>query len=264
MRLYYSHDPNPRVAIAVARHLGSPVVFIQVSPRDLQNPRSADALGAVDPCTPVPMLIEESRTLWETDAIVCRLSMLARSDFWPTDERAPELQTWLSWGRGFMRAASAFHFHYAPHPGLADDPADAQLAQAAAAFHRFAGVLDEVLSRRPWLIGQRLTYADFRVATALPFAAVARLPVRGYPYILKWHERLCGIAAWANPWPEEPRRTGSASGLRRSVAMSHAVVDMPDEPAIARESEGLDWFQARHPRAETLGAELFGLPRHKQ
>ena len=107
MRLYYSHDPNPRVAVAVARYVAAPVVFVQANPRYLRNERSAAALGADEPCAPVPMLVEESRTLWQTDAIACRLSMLAKSDLWPTDELAPELQSWLSWGRGFTRAADA-------------------------------------------------------------------------------------------------------------------------------------------------------------
>jgi glutathione S-transferase len=62
----------------------------------------------INPNTPVPVLVEQRRTLWETDAIACRLSMLAVSDFWVTDEKAPEFQMWLSWSaHHFTRDASS-------------------------------------------------------------------------------------------------------------------------------------------------------------
>jgi glutathione S-transferase len=271
MMLYYSHDPNPRVAVAVARYLEAPVVLVQVSPRNLTNERSADALGAVDPCAPVPMLVEESRTLWETDAIACRLSTLARSDLWPTGDLAPELQTWLSWGRGFARAASVFHRAYCVRNEAAVKPEwRAALEDAAAAFHRFAAVLDEVLERRRFLLGNSLTYADFRVATPLPFAAPARLPIAGYPHMLKWHERLCGLSAWAHPWPDaavtRPARA-SAGGRRveggRPIAVRDAIVHAADHSPAVRQGEGLDWLEARGPLGDPGGREILGLEGHE-
>jgi glutathione S-transferase len=271
MRLYYSHDPNPRVAVAVARYLAAPVVFVQANPRYLRNERSAAALGGDEPSAPVPMLVEESRTLWETDAIACRLAMLAKSDLWPTDACAPELQTWLSWGRGLTRAANALHREsqlQETSSGECDARAAPELPTTT--FHRFAAVLDDVLARRTWLIDNRLTYADFRVATALPFAISARLPVGGYPHILKWHERLCRLSAWARPWPDAegretlPPRASAGGGPRReAVAVSDAVVDAADELAVARQVDELEWLQARDVRTDPLGGELLGRPGHK-
>ena len=278
MRLYYSHDPNPRVAVAVARYLGAPVVFVRAHPRYLKNERSADALGAENPCAPVPMLVEESRTLWETDAIACRLSWLAAADLWPTNDLAPELQTWLSWGRGFTRAANILERQARTNgSGSREDkqPVKQEVTSeaATAAFHRFAVVLEEVLTRRRWLIDNRLTYADFRVATALPFALTARLPLGGYRHILKWHERLCRLSAWARPWPDTDGVAASggprilAGGLRREtggpVAVHDAVIDAADELAIAHQSEGLKWLEARGVRGDPLGGELLGRPGHE-
>lgn len=299
MRLYYSHDPNPRVAVAVARYLGAAVVFVRTHPRSLKNERSADALGAEDPCAPVPMLVEASRTLWETDAIACRLSWLAKADLWPNGDLAPELQTWLAWGRGFTRAASALqrqqqrlqesqqeNEHESEQPqqqGPAHSPASepngeqrAASEAPAAAFHRFAAVLEDVLCRRSWLIDNRLTYADFRVATALPFALGARLPLGGYANILKWHERLCCLSAWARPWPDpdgggpirSPKRPDRSAGGRRRgegepVAVHDAVVDAADELAIAHQGNGLEWLEARSVRGDPLGGEFRGRPGHE-
>jgi glutathione S-transferase len=200
MRLYYARDLDPRVAVAVARYLEAPVAFVGVSQHD---PRSERALRAINPSTLLlPVLVEEHRTLSETDAIACRLSCLAKSDFWPTGDLAAELQRWLSWStRHFTRAASTFYFEFVIKPARGNDSVDDDaIAAAAGDFHRFACVLDEVLASRRWLVDNRLTYADFRVATALPFAASARLPVRGYPHILRWHERLCRLSAWSKPF----------------------------------------------------------------
>ena len=199
MKLYFSRNLNPRVAVAVARYLEAPVELIPASPRDPQN---EDAFRAINPNTLVPVLVEEHQTLWETDAIACRLAMLARSDFWPTGDQAPELQMWVSWStHHFTRAASVFYWEYVIKPMLGQHTIDGEAIQeATGSFHRFAAVLENALSNRTWLVGSRLSYADFRVATALPFAEASKLPVQGYSRIMSWHERLCRIPAWNNPF----------------------------------------------------------------
>ena len=199
MKLYYSRNLNPRVAVAVARHLQSPVEFIWASPRD---PANEDSFRCINPNTLVPVLVEARTTIWETDAIACRLSMLAGSDFWVSDEKAAEFQMWLSWSaHHFTRAAGFFYWEYAMKPHLGFPPASsAEVDNASAEFHRYAAVLEEFLTNRTWLVGNRLSYADFRVATALPFANSSKLPVEGYPHILVWHERLRRMAAWEDPF----------------------------------------------------------------
>jgi glutathione S-transferase len=199
LKLYYSRNLNPRVAVAVARYLQSPVEFIQASPRD---PANEDAFRSINPNTLVPVLVEERGTLWETDAIACRLSMLAGSDFWVSGEKAAEFQMWLSWSaHHFTRAASFFYWEYAMKPRFGFPPAStSEVDEAHAEFHRFAAVLEDFLSNRTWLVGNQLSFADFRVATPLPFANSSKLPIHGYPHILAWHERLCRIGAWENPF----------------------------------------------------------------
>jgi len=199
MQLYYSENLNPRVAVAVARHLESPVEFVRASPRD---PAHEDAFRPINPNTLVPVLVEPDRTTWETDAIACRLSQLAGSDFWPTDERAPELIQWLSWSaHHFTRAGGAFYFEHIVRPKIFTRPVDdAALEDAAAALRRFGPILDDVLANRTWLVGDRLSYADFRVASVLPFAEQARLPVGDYVNIRRWHDRLNELDAWRAPF----------------------------------------------------------------
>jgi glutathione S-transferase len=199
MQLYYSENLNPRVAVAVARHLKSPVEFIVASPR---RPDLEDAFRPINPNTLVPVLVEAGRpNLWETDAIACRLSMLAGSDFWPTDERLPELVRWVSWSaQHFNRAANVFYFEHIVRPRIFTRAAnEAALEEARVALLRFAPILDAVLADRTWLVGEKLSYADFRVAGVLPHAG-ARLPLDRYANIQRWHDQLNALDAWRAPF----------------------------------------------------------------
>ena len=199
MKLYYSTNLNPRVAVAVARHLNSPVEFIRVSPRD---PRQEDAFRVINPNTLVPVLVEGAKPLWETDAVACRLSMIAGSDFWPTGDSLPETVKWLSWSKHHLTAAGdAYYFENIIKPkylGLPPDPGVVEAAEGD--FHRYAKVLDDILASRRWLIGDRLTYADFRAATIMPFAKDAKMPVEDYKNVLAWADRLNEVDAWRAPF----------------------------------------------------------------
>jgi glutathione S-transferase len=185
--------------VAVARHLEAPVEYLRASPRD---PKNEDAFRLINPNVLVPVLVEAHQTLWETDAIACRLAMLMASDFWLTGNQAPQFQMWISWAtHHFTRAASVFYWEYSIKPSLGlGAPDGGALARATDDFHRYATVLDDFLSTGTWLLGNQVSYADFRVATALPFAAASKLPLENYAHIRRWHERLCQLPAWTDPF----------------------------------------------------------------
>jgi glutathione S-transferase len=199
MKLYYSTNLNPRVAVAVARHLSSPVEYVRASPRD---PRFEATFRLINPNALVPVLVEGDKPLWETDAIACRLSMIAGSDFWATGDSLPETIKWLSWSRHHLTAAGeAYYFENVVKPEYLGAPPDQRVIEGVEAdFHRYAQVLDDILISRRWLIEDRLTYVDFRAATIMPFARDAKMPVDGYKNILEWSNRLEAIDAWRTPF----------------------------------------------------------------
>jgi glutathione S-transferase len=199
MKLYYSTNLNPRVAVAVARHLSSPVEYIRASPRD---PRFEATFRLINPNALVPVLVEGDQPLWETDAIACRLSMIAGSDFWATGDSLPQTIKWLSWSRHHLTAAGeAYYFENVVKPKYLGAAPDQRVIEGVEAdFHRYAKVLDDTLASRRWLVGDRLTYVDFRAATIMPFAKDAKMPVDGYQNILEWASRLEAIDAWRAPF----------------------------------------------------------------
>jgi len=200
MKLYFSPNLNPRVAVAAARHLAAPVVFERASPRD---PAHEEAFRPINPNTLVPVLVEDDgRRIWETDAIVLRLSMLMESDFWRRDAAEVELIRWVSWAtHHFIKYADRAYFERIVVPTFADWPPDeAAIAADMVEFRRYAGILDDFLKGRKWLVEDRLSYADFRVATPLAFAEGARLPIGDFREILRWHDQLMQIDAWRDPF----------------------------------------------------------------
>lgn len=199
MKLYYSHNLNPRVAVAVARHLKSPVEFVRASPRD---PARIEAFRALNPNALVPVLVDGGASLWEADAIACKLSALAGSDFWRTGAEQPEMIKWVSWSAYHLtRAADPLYFFRVVVPTFSDEKPDPALMESSLRdFREHAAVLDGELKGRTWLLGERLSYADFRVATALPFAQAAGLPLGEFAQVKRWHDQLWAIEAWREPF----------------------------------------------------------------
>ena len=200
MKLYYSPNLNPRVAVAVARHLGSPVDYVRSSPR---HPDQIAAFRAINPNALVPVLEEDDgRRLWETDAIACRLSALAGSDFWRRSDAEPEMILWVSWAAHHLNAAAGtLYFERLIRPQFSDQAApEAVIAEAMANVRTHAETLDAALAGRIWLLGDTLSYADFRVGTALPFADGAGLPLQGLQNLARWRGQLEAIDAWRAPF----------------------------------------------------------------
>ena len=208
MKLYYSHNLNPRVAVAVARHLGSAVEFIRARPF---HPAEIDGFRRLNPNTRVPVLEEGGRTLWETDAIACRLSALAGSDFWRRDAGQPQMIQWISWGTHHLNSAAAvLYFEHVVIPQFSPQyrPPSAgaeKLAEALQEFRQHAAILDAHLKGRRWLLDDgELSYADFRVASAMPFAGKAGLPIEAFPEVARWHGQLMELDAWREPFAGIP------------------------------------------------------------
>lgn len=203
MQLYYSHNLNPRVAVAVARYLESPVEYRRARPF---HPDQIEAFRKMNPNTRVPLLVDGEECLWETDAIACRLSQLAGSDFWRADDELPEMIRWISWGTHHLtRAADPLYFErvVVPQfpPQVRPAPKDpAELEGPLNDFKQFAAILDAYLKDKQWLLETGISYADFRVATALPFATQAGLPLRDFPNAERWHRQLLQLPAWRDPF----------------------------------------------------------------
>ena len=218
MKLYFSRNPNPRLAVATARHLQAKVEFEFAAPF---APGQAERFRSLNPNLSIPILTGSWGSLWEADAIACKLSRESGSDFWRSGDDQPDMIRWLSWGKeNFARACDMVHFERGTKQRYHLGPIDHQLVEEGLRlFDTTAAILEAVLGNRQWLVGDRLCYADFRMATFLPFNQVAGLPLGDYPCVFAWYGRLEAIDAWRDPFagldaPHLPPVPGQAAEAR--------------------------------------------------
>ncbi len=197
--LYFSRNPNPRLATAVARFLDAPVSYEWAAPL---APGQAERFRPLNPSLRLPILTENGGSLWEADAIACRLSQMTGSDFWRGAAEQPDMIRWVSWARDhFMRGCDMVHFERGTKPRYKLGPFDeAVFNEGMSVFHASAAVLDAQLQKRDWLLPGGISYADFRMAVFLPFNDVAQLPLDDYPAVAAWNRRLLALPAWADPF----------------------------------------------------------------
>jgi glutathione S-transferase len=202
MKLYYSDVLSPRRACAVARYLKSPVEFVYL---DLgKGEQKAPAFLALNPNGKVPTLAWVGGSLWEADAIMCKLARDAGSELWPGDERQVDVIRWLSWNAlHFYPHGGTLYFEHVIKPRFDRGPPEAAVVDAGIeAFRKAAGILEGHLDGRRWLVGDGPTVADFSTAVTLPYAERSRMPLQDFPAIRRWHDRLNEFEAWREPFPQ--------------------------------------------------------------
>ena len=199
--LFVSRNPNPRLAAASARFIDAPVAIEFAAPL---APGEDTRFRPLNPTLLLPILQEQNGSLWECDAVVCRLAIMIGSDFWPTGDRMPDLIRWISWGKeNFVRGCDLVQFELGTKRRYNLGPSDAEkIEEGTAMFRASARLLDTELSGRDWLLGDTPTYADFRMATFVPFNDVMQLPIENYPALAVWVARLEAIDAWRDPFED--------------------------------------------------------------
>jgi len=204
VKLYYAPTLNARKACAVARHLqiGIDYELVDLS----RGEQHCEAFARLNPNRKVPLLVEGRRSLWEANAIMCRLSQIAGAPLWPGPEQQAEVLRWLSWDAAhFTRFGGELYFQRLIRPHIQTGPVDAAaVREAEAGFRASAAILDDALEGRAWAIGSDLSIADFALASALPYAEPAGIPFGDFPRIRRWYEALNELEGWRRPFPDSP------------------------------------------------------------
>jgi glutathione S-transferase len=149
----------------------------------------------------IPTLEDDGIVLWESNAILFYMaSKRPESGVWPSDPRGQaDVLRWLFWESAHWDAESCGMVAYEKGSkkvlGLGP-PDPAFIARGEQNFSRFAAVLDDSLKGKTWVLGERLTLADFSIGGLLPTAERFELPVRRFPEICRWYEGLASLPAW--------------------------------------------------------------------
>ncbi len=200
MRLYL-FPPSSRSlgVVALKNHLA---IECEVVPVDLSrgDQRAAEYL-AINPNRKVPTLEDDGFVLWEANAILFYFaSKRPERGTWPPDPRGQaDVLRWLAWESAHWDAESigmvTFEKNSKRVLGLGG-PDPAFILRGEENFARFAAVLDDRLKGKSWLVGERLTIADFSIGALVPTARNVGLPIGRFREIGRWYESLSALPAW--------------------------------------------------------------------
>ena len=200
MKLYL-FPPSGRVLgiVALKNHLA---LDCEVQPIDLgRGDQLSPQCLALKPNKKMPTLEDDGFVLWESNAIL--FYMAAKHPdrgLWPSDLKGQaDVLRWLTWESAHWDAESCgmVAFEKASKAVLGLGPPDPTfIARGEQNFARFAAVLDGSLRGKTWLLGDRLTIADFSIGGLVPSAERMELPVGKFPEILRWYKRLAALPAW--------------------------------------------------------------------
>ncbi len=155
----------------------------------------------LNPNMKMPTLEDEAFVLWESNAILFYLA--ARhpdKGLWPSDVKGQaDVLRWFAWENGHWDAESVgmVSFEKGSKVVMGLGPADpAFVRRGEQNFARFAAVLDGCLAGKNWLVGERLTLADFSVGGVIPSAEAMDLSIARYPEISRWYAQLSALPGW--------------------------------------------------------------------
>lgn len=206
MKLYlFPPSPNVRKVNAVISHLG-----MQGIDRKLVNLAKGEhrlpAFLAINPMGKLPALdAGDGLLLWESNAI-CQFLCERHGDtsFYPRDPRVrADIARWLFWeASAWSEATTILTNENVRNPMLGiGEPDPASVAQGEEKFRPLASLLDDHLARRPFLVGNSVTLADFVVGGSATYMERGRFPVADFPHLRAWWARLHELAAWAGSIP---------------------------------------------------------------
>lgn len=205
MKIYWIQAQAPRRVLALVKHLGLDAELIRIDPTTggLRTPDYT----ALNPNRKAPTLVDGDLVLWEASAIMAHLSIKAGSDMWPADTPAEQVEVlrWLSWNDcHWAGVVGPFYLEHIVKRTFNMGPPDAAVIEAAIRpLSKYAKVLDAHLEGRDFVACDRLTIADFQLASMATYWQEMECPLGDFPNIARWLEGLNTLPAWKNPWPEE-------------------------------------------------------------
>jgi glutathione S-transferase len=222
MKLYI-FPPSSRALgiVALKNHLD---IECEVMTVDLgKGDQLAAGYVALNPNKKMPTLQDGAVVLWESNAILFYLAAKhPGSGLWPSDiEGQADVVRWLAWESAHWDAESCgmVAFEKSSKMVLGLGPPDpAFVARGEQNFARFAAVLDGWLEGKTWLLGNRLTIADFSIGALVPSAGNMGLPVSDFSEIVRWYTGSARFRRGETPSRPRtrPRLIGSASASEGS------------------------------------------------
>lgn len=203
MKVYWIKAQAPRRVLALLKHLELEAELVEGNLKTAEHAR-------LNPNMKAPTLVDGDVVLWESSAIMAYLCIKAGSRMWPANNPAEQVEMlrWLSWNDcHWSHVTGRFYFEHVVKSTFGLGAADRESLKAEIPeLLRFAKILDDHLDGREFVTCQRLTIADFQLASMAAQWRESEMPLGGFLNIVRWLDTLEQIPAWADPWPKKGAR----------------------------------------------------------
>ena len=138
----------------------------------------------------IPTIDDDGVTLWESNAILRYLAARhGGARFWPNDPAARAVgDKWMDWQTGYADAQRDAFLNLVRRTPEARDAA--AIAAAAAASAKQMAILDEALSRTPWLSGGAFGIGDIPMGVYVYTYFSLAIERPSLPHVEDWYARL--------------------------------------------------------------------------
>ncbi|KAI0372095.1 glutathione S-transferase C-terminal-like protein [Pilatotrama ljubarskyi] len=199
LTLYGHMGPNPLKVAMVLEELGLEFETVEIDMRQEEH-KKPDFLK-LNPNGRLPALVDHSNngfTIWESDAIILYIVEKYDPEHKLSVAGANEKFTLIQWlffqasGQGPYFGQAFWFMRY--HPERIPSAVERYQKEILRVF----GVLESVLSKQQWLVGEKLTVADISFViwneTAVAYAGLDQLDgvdiEKQFPAFHKWHQKL--------------------------------------------------------------------------
>jgi glutathione S-transferase len=147
-----------------------------------------------------PVMVDGDFVLYESAAINLYLAEKAGSDLAGKDTRERyEILQWMFWSGEQWRIFATLTFDEVLGKKFAGQPANETIVKLAAEKIRSAAaILDKHLATHDYIVGDRLTLADFDIAGPFSQNERTKIPLSEFPNLVAWQQRLLAtVPGWA-------------------------------------------------------------------
>lgn len=190
MRMKIYADPrsvNCRKVLAGFELLGAPYELVHVD--FLKGEQKSDAYMALNPNATMPALTDGDFVLWESNAILqYAADKVGNEAVYPRDlQTRADINRWLLWeSSSWFPNCYVFLHENCVKPLLGGQADPAVLKEQTVRFHKLAGMLDQRLAGRQWIVGDGPTIADLALAAPMHLHAWQKLPLGDHPNLKRW------------------------------------------------------------------------------
>jgi len=150
------------------------------------------AFRAMNPHGKVPVIDDNGIAVWESHAILRYLAArYGKTPFWSEDPaRRSQSEQWMDWAQTTLQPdflVGVFWGFYRTPEAQRDLPAIEEKIERCA--NHFL-LLDDLLAKRPFMLGNALTLADIPIGTSLYRYFNLEIERPSIPHVEAWYERL--------------------------------------------------------------------------